>query len=137
MGFPQLCRRGYSPAARKVASSRGGCDQGRFGAVVRWVAACPLDSLTEGKVSRVELNGVGLCLLRLGSVVHAVEDRCPHRGARLSGGVVYDGCKVACPDHGWSIDLSTGKVEPPECGQAQLMRLKVRDGWVFVDSVRG
>jgi nitrite reductase/ring-hydroxylating ferredoxin subunit len=101
--------------------------------VVCWVAACPLVSLPEGKATRVELNGVGLCLLRLGSVVHAVEDRCPHRGARLSRGVVYDVCKLACPDHGWSIDLSTGKVEPPECGQAQRMRVEVREGQVFVD----
>ena len=34
--------------------------------------------------------------------------------ATMCAGVVYDRCKVACPDHGWSIDLTTGTVEAPE-----------------------
>ena len=36
-------------------------------------------------------------------VVHAWDDRCPHRGARLSLGRVVDG-QLACPYHGWRFD---------------------------------
>jgi nitrite reductase/ring-hydroxylating ferredoxin subunit len=43
----------------------------------------------------------------------------PHRGARLSTGPVYEPCKIACLDHGWSIDLRTGAVDAPERGQVR------------------
>jgi nitrite reductase (NADH) small subunit len=98
-----------------------------------WVLACALDELPEGKARRVELPGTAVCLVRMGSAVYAVEDRCPHRGARLSGGLVYDGCKLACPDHGWSIDLPTGQVEPPEQGRVGTCRVELRDGEVYLD----
>lgn len=33
----------------------------------------------------------------------ALEDVCPHRGAKLSAGTVRDGC-IECPYHGWKFD---------------------------------
>jgi nitrite reductase (NADH) small subunit len=62
----------------------------------------------------------------------AVEDRCPQRGARLSAGVIYDGDKVACLDHGWGIRLADGGVELPEHGCVRTFRVKVEDGFVCV-----
>ena len=61
-----------------------------------------------------------------------LEDRCPHRGAPLSQGVVYDVCKVACADHGWTIDLRSGAVEAPERGEVRTFPVRVVDGEVFV-----
>jgi phenylpropionate dioxygenase-like ring-hydroxylating dioxygenase large terminal subunit len=40
--------------------------------------------------------------------VRAIEDVCPHRGARLSKGTVKGGC-IECPYHGWRFD-GDGKV---------------------------
>ena len=97
-----------------------------------WVRVGALASLPEGKATRIELAGEALCLVRAGDAAYAVEDRCPHRGARLSGGVVYDRCKVACPDHGWSIDLGSGCVEPPDTGQARTFAVDVRGEDVFI-----
>ena len=99
----------------------------------RWVHACALESLAQGRATRVEIEGMGLCVVRAGALVHAVEDRCPHRGARLSTGVVYDSCKVACPDHGWSIDVSDGQVLAPDTGRVRRFAVDVRDGQVWVD----
>jgi len=96
-------------------------------------AVCSLEDLAAGQLKRVEVQGVALCLLRVGEAVHAVEDRCPHRGAWLSAGLLYDGCKVACADHAWSIDLPTGRVEPPETGQVRVFATEVRGNQVFVD----
>ena len=97
-----------------------------------WVRIGALASLPEGKATRIELAGEALWLVRAGDAAYAVEDRCPHRGARLSGGVVYDRCKVACPDHGWSIDLPSGGVEPPDTGQARTFAVEVRGDDVFI-----
>lgn len=50
---------------------------------------------------RVEVLNLAVALWRnaIGQVC-AVEDRCPHRGARLSDGIVYDQ-QIECPYHGW------------------------------------
>jgi nitrite reductase (NADH) small subunit len=63
---------------------------------------------------------------------YAVEDRCPHRGARLSNGAVYDVDKVACADHGWTICLADGQVLPPDQGCVRTYPVKVEDGLIYV-----
>jgi nitrite reductase (NADH) small subunit len=68
-----------------------------------------------------------------GGELHALEDRCPHRGARLSEGVVYEGY-VACRDHGWSICLKDGLVLPPGQGQARSFSVYTEEGSIFVEA---
>lgn len=43
----------------------------------------------------------------------AIDDRCCHRSAQLSKGVVIDGC-VRCPYHGWSFDQTGTCVKVPQ-----------------------
>jgi len=38
-------------------------------------------------------------------VALVVRDTCPHRGAQLSLGT-FDGCRIACPYHGWEFDTA-------------------------------
>jgi nitrite reductase/ring-hydroxylating ferredoxin subunit len=42
--------------------------------------------------------------------LHAIEDRCPHRGASLGKGT-RNGFVVSCPLHKWEFDLRTGQCE--------------------------
>ena len=49
--------------------------------------------------------------------VHAVQDRCPHRGARLSRGRVLGG-RIACRYHGLQLDgqgVITATPPTPDC----------------------
>ena len=57
--------------------------------------------------------------------VFALVDRCPHRGGPLSEGIVQ-GSGVACPLHGWVIELRSGRAEAPDegCTQTVAARLK-------------
>lgn len=64
--------------------------------------------------------------------LHALEDRCPHRGARLSEGVVYEGY-VACRDHGWSICLADGLVVPPDEGRVRSFPVSIACDLIFVE----
>lgn len=64
------------------------------------------------KPVKVRMLGEELCLFRgaQGDVV-AIQDVCPHRGARLSEGDCHYRGTVACPYHGWVFDES-GKNRP-------------------------
>jgi phenylpropionate dioxygenase-like ring-hydroxylating dioxygenase large terminal subunit len=48
----------------------------------------------------------------------ALADRCCHRSAQLSKGVLIDGC-VRCPYHGWSYDRQGQCVDVPQLAEAQ------------------
>lgn len=63
---------------------------------------------------RVHNTEVALFRLSDGSV-RALENRCPHKGGRLSEGMIC-GSAVHCPLHDWKIDLSTGQVREPDTG---------------------
>jgi nitrite reductase (NADH) small subunit len=100
---------------------------------IEWTVACSEADLPVRTARVVAHSGINVAVFRVedGSL-YAVEDRCPHRGAPLSRGLIYDNNKVACTDHGWSICLSDGKVDAPECGQIRTFPVKVEDGVVQV-----
>ena len=58
--------------------------------------------------------------------IFALIDRCPHRGGPLSEGIVQ-GRAVACPLHGWVIELGSGRVEAPDEGCTSTVPVR-RDG---------
>ena len=67
-----------------------------------WYAVFPSGFVGERPVSRRRL-GKKIALWRdAAGIVHALQDRCPHRGAPLSQGVVL-GDRLACPYHGVEV----------------------------------
>lgn len=65
--------------------------------------------------------------------VFALLDKCPHKGGPLSQGIVF-GDKVACPLHGWNIDLGSGCASAPDVGCARSFSVRVESGEVFLDA---
>ena len=47
--------------------------------------------------------------------LHALDNRCPHRGGPLAEGIVH-GHSVTCPLHNWVFDLRTGKAQGADEG---------------------
>ncbi len=72
-----------------------------------WYPVARSDALAEGQLRGVRLLGEDLALWRAGGQAFAWQDRCIHRGTRLSLGKVEDGL-LACPYHGWRYD-GTGR----------------------------
>lgn len=72
-----------------------------------------LDQLDEGVPIRIEGGPHGVCLVRLGSEVHALADRCSHQEWLLSDGDVdaFD-CTIECTKHGSTFSLKDGS---PQC----------------------
>ena len=90
-------------------------EEGRvaFGLRDRWYALCPSRSVAVGELTRIDRAGEELLLWRdAAGTVHVQEDRCPHRGARLSHGV-HMGDRVACNYHGVPVDADGVVVSVP------------------------
>jgi len=98
-----------------------------------WIEVCKLEACPIGSVRTTEMDGLCIAVFRLADgSLRAIEDRCPHRGARVSRDVIYESDKVACLDHGWSVRLTDGGVEPPERGCVRTFEVKVENGSAFV-----
>ena len=97
------------------------------------VLAVPLDELEPGQPRLVELEGTRVVLVRVGDVVHALGDTCPHRGGALSTGRLT-GVRLACPRHGWMFDVRTGQcVFPGREAAVPTYRVRIEAGRVFVE----
>ncbi len=63
--------------------------------------------------------------------IFALRDRCPHQGGPLSQGIVF-GRKVACPLHGWNIQLEDGRAVAPDQGCTASFPVKIESGQVYL-----
>lgn len=63
--------------------------------------------------------------------VFALLDKCPHKGGHLSQGIVF-GKKVACPMHGWHIQLEDGNAVAPDVGCARKFPVKLEGNAVYL-----
>jgi nitrite reductase (NADH) small subunit len=81
------------------------------------------DAPDEGSVRMLEINGHRIGLYRVGDTLHALADRCPHRGAPICAGRIATpieaegdaltlgprGSILRCPWHKWEFDIATGR----------------------------
>ena len=85
----------------------------------------------------VRLLGCDIVVFRDAGRVFALDDRCPHRGVRLSAGTcAYAGSgTISCPYHGWTFDGATGELraalmdgpDAPIVGKVSLRHYPVRE----------
>jgi phenylpropionate dioxygenase-like ring-hydroxylating dioxygenase large terminal subunit len=118
-----------------------GADSVRVDPVLRgqWFVVAQSTDVPQGQPVARRLLGSDVVLWRDGDRVHAWQDLCIHRGAKLSLGKVRDGCMV-CPYHAWVYD-STGKCihipaqpdrVPPLRAQANVFHTRERYGLIWV-----
>lgn len=81
---------------------------------------------------QIEDTEIAVFRLTDGSVL-AVENRCPHKGGKLSEGMVC-GTAVHCPLHDMKIDLRSGKAHDPEDGCITTYETEIdhESGSIFV-----
>ena len=109
-----------------------------------WYPATLAGRVGRSNPAQVKMLGEDLCLFRgkHGQIV-AIQDICPHRGARLSEGDCHYKGTVACPYHGWVYDEQGKNVavlsEGPESGvcgkpgtEAKVYPTRTLKGVVFV-----
>lgn len=96
-----------------------------------------IEDFPPGRGLHVEIDGIEIGLFRVGDAVYAMENRCPHRDARLSEGELR-GCVVVCPAHGWDFDVRTGfKPSDPDGFPIPCFAVRIvgREVWVDLEHV--
>ncbi|MFO1274145.1 MAG: nitrite reductase small subunit NirD [Rubrivivax sp.] len=98
-----------------------------------WVRICRVDEIPAQGARRVQRErGMPVALFRTtAGSVHALLDRCPHKGGPLSQGIVF-GEAVACPLHNWTIAFADGRARAPDEGATPVFACKVEAGEVFL-----
>jgi nitrite reductase/ring-hydroxylating ferredoxin subunit/uncharacterized membrane protein len=93
------------------------------------------DALAYDKLTRVDLNGIPVVLLRSEAGVRAIGAACTHRGAPLDEGTLEDGC-VRCPWHGSLFAFDDGRVlEGPASFPQPRFDARVRSGKVELRAI--
>jgi nitrite reductase/ring-hydroxylating ferredoxin subunit/uncharacterized membrane protein len=75
-----------------------------------WTPVLREAELPDGEARYAEVGGVGVLIARVDGEVHAISNRCSHRGGPLDEGELADGC-VTCPWHGSRFRLVDGSVD--------------------------
>ncbi|MBK9306913.1 MAG: aromatic ring-hydroxylating dioxygenase subunit alpha [Nitrospira sp.] len=107
-----------------------------------WYIATESMNVRVGRSCAVVLCNQPLVLFRdRRGLVHALHDRCSHKGVPLSSGR-QEGDSLRCPFHGWRFISSGECVEVPAIGNAphpstasacvRTFPAEERDGWVWV-----
>jgi nitrite reductase/ring-hydroxylating ferredoxin subunit/uncharacterized membrane protein len=97
-----------------------------------WTPTISDAELPEGAMASADADGVRVLLARRGGRIHALANRCNHRGGPLDEGELADGC-VTCPWHGSRFRLADGSVERgPAATPQPAFDARVRDGRIEV-----
>lgn len=104
-----------------------------------WFALCGVDELDGRAIYHTELAGNELVVWRTeGGAVNVWENRCPHRGVRLSLGH-HRGDALQCQYHGWQFGTGNGACRfvpahpeaPPPAVAVKRWPVQVRYGFVW------
>ena len=93
-----------------------------------WTDAAGAADVAEGEPTGAIAGDTPVLLLRHDDRIHAIHDRCSHRGCLLSDGEV-EGHVVTCPCHGSRFDVRDGSiVRGPATAAQPVLEVREDDG---------
>ena len=101
-----------------------------------WIEVGKLDDIPRRGARRVTRSGAALPIAVFRTAddeIFALVDRCPHRGGPLSEGIVQ-GCAVACPLHGWVVNLASAAAEAPDEGSTRAVAVRLDGGRIWLQT---
>ena len=118
-----------------LSFARGvGVDQTAFEeAPTGWQPAIASEELPEDEPTPAMVGAVEVLLLRRGATIHALSNRCSHRGCSLHEGDFSGESRVVCPCHGSTFSLDDGSVlHGPATAPQPAYLTRIREGKVEV-----
>jgi nitrite reductase/ring-hydroxylating ferredoxin subunit/uncharacterized membrane protein len=100
-----------------------------------WTKVMADDKLESDKLVRRSVNGTGVLLVRHSADVHALVDRCSHRGCSLSKGK-FDGAAITCPCHGSRFGLDGSLLRGPATVDQPVLETRSHEGQIEVRAPR-
>lgn len=95
---------GHMSFVQGVGSNQTAFDEGPGD----WTGAGAAADLPAGEPTRVVVDETPVLLLRQGTTIHALHDRCSHRGCSLSAQGEIEGDTITCQCHGSQFALGDG-----------------------------
>ena len=93
--------------------------------ITAWSDIGVLDDIPrQGARTVATQNGTVAVFRTLDDRLFALDDNCPHKGGKLSQGIVH-GERVTCPLHNWVIGLADGKAAEPDEGCVRVVPVKL------------
>ncbi|MGH2841623.1 MAG: Rieske (2Fe-2S) protein, partial [Solirubrobacteraceae bacterium] len=97
-----------------------------------WTPVLDASMLPENRPTPANLTDVELVLVRRNGTIHALDDRCAHRGGALHEGELRGDC-IECPLHGTLFRLEDGSLERgPSAYPQPVFEARERNGRVEV-----
>jgi 3-phenylpropionate/trans-cinnamate dioxygenase ferredoxin component len=101
---------------------------------LEWVDVGSADEIAESASLSTDIDGLAVLVVRCGSELYAVEDRCTHDGEPLDGAEI-ESCQVICPRHGAHFCVRTGEaLTPPAYEPLRTFKVRVESGRVLVEN---
>jgi len=98
----------------------------------RWVDACGVDEIPEGRAKVVVAAGDRVAIFRSKGHLSALSSVCQHQNGPLGEGRVVDGL-VVCPWHGFQYRPKCGTSPEPFDERVPTFKLRIQDGRVLLD----
>lgn len=97
-----------------------------------WTPALDASMLVENRPTQATVGDLEVVIVRRNGTIHALADRCAHRGGMLHEGEIEDDC-IACPLHGTRFRLEDGSLERgPSAYPQPVYEARVKDGRVEI-----
>ena len=93
-----------------------------------WTPVLDESRLQEGEPAGARADGLGVVLVRRGGRVHALADRCSHRGCSLHKGTLNDDGTLTCPCHGSTFALDGSLVKGPATSPQPAFDVRSNEG---------
>lgn len=91
-----------------------------------------VDDFPVGSLKKVIVSGEDVVVGNVGGRLHAIANKCTHRGGPLNEGEL-EGTTITCPWHGGQFDLTTGKVlGPPPMRDEGIFDVRIEGSDVFL-----
>ena len=91
-----------------------------------------VDDFPAGSLKKVSVGGDDVVVGHVGGKLHAITNKCTHRGGPLNEGEL-GGSTVTCPWHGGQFDITTGKVlSPPPMKDEAAFDVRIEGSDVFL-----
>jgi nitrite reductase (NADH) small subunit len=98
-----------------------------------FVCVAKATDIAPGQIREIQLEGATIAVANVGGQFYAISNTCLHRGGPLGQGSLQ-GNVVTCPWHGWSFDVTSGKVTPNQTAGVACYPVELRADDLYVDT---